>query len=279
MPFRHTLQSWDVEGLLRCQPHLTITPDDRCALLLTGRIEFTASGTNTEIITDAYEVAIHLPSDFPRGIPAVRDLSGRIKRNYHRLDDGSFCLGSPARLRLALVQSPTLRKFVEKCVIPYLYGYSFFEKYGRPPFGELAHGDQGLLDDYARLFGVSSIVASAGILKMMGMKRRVANKYLCPCGSHFKLGKCHNKVVNLLRPQLGRAWCRLQAQYLVEEYGDTLNTRNNNVRHNTPLMRARRSRKDSDRSKTGVESVAEVLKLTDEFASAQGSDLHLQKVA
>lgn len=36
------------------------------------------------------------------------------------------------------------------------------------------------------------------------MKRRRANKQLCPCGSGRRLGRCHNRKVNVLRDRVGR---------------------------------------------------------------------------
>jgi len=148
----------------------------------------------------------------------VRDIGQRIPGNYHRLTDGSFCLGSPARLRLLLADAPTVTGFIDKCVIPYLYGYSYFEKHGHLPFGELAHGGRGLIDDYKHLLHMPSIEACASMLLLIGQKRRIANKQPCPCGSGIKLGRCHNRIANRLRFKLGRWWCRTEASWLIDEY-------------------------------------------------------------
>jgi len=228
-------------------------PDDDSALLLTGTICFTATSPGLETITDAYQVSISVPPAFPRETPRVKEQGYRIDRAYHRLSDGSFCLGSPARLRLALATKPTLLGFINSCVIPYLYGYSFFERHGRPPFGELAHGDRGLIEDFMRIFGAASASACAGMLALTGMKKRVANKHRCPCGSGERLGRCHHLIVNRLRPQLGRGWCRAQAAWLIDEYVDTLEASEPAARLQLATLRPGRNRKEVQLVPTSVD--------------------------
>ena len=48
-------------------------------------------------------------------------------------------------------------------------------------------------------------------LCLTGMKKRVANKHPCPCGSGRRLGRCHCRRVNHLRRTIGRTW--FQAEY------------------------------------------------------------------
>lgn len=107
---------------------------------------------------------------------------------------------------LALGKDGTILDYIDLLVVPYLYGYSYFEKHGDLPFGELEHGKAGLLKEYAKLFGVTSEKAVPGLIQMASMKKRVANKYPCPCGSGKRLGKCHNRQVNAVRDELGRLW-------------------------------------------------------------------------
>lgn len=143
---------------------------------------------------------------FPERIPRVREMKGRIPPSFHRFTDGSLCLGSPTRLRLARQGCPYIISFVEKCVVPYLYGYSYFEKYGGMPFGELSH-EEGIREDLAELFGVNKDMV-AGFVRLAAMKEGIANKQPCPCGSTLRLGKCHHTRINGLRKRLGRFWFR-----------------------------------------------------------------------
>jgi len=107
-----------------------------------------------------------------------------------------------------LGEKPTLLTFIRKCVIPFLYGFSYFQKHGVLPFGELAHGLKGIRQDYASLFEVSNERAAEEMVRLASMKKRYANKRPCPCGSRRRVGKCHNRKINRLRRQLGRSWFR-----------------------------------------------------------------------
>jgi hypothetical protein len=123
-----------------------------------------------------------------------------------KLDDGCLCLGSQTRLLLMLSELPSIVSFVERCVIPYIYGYSYFEKHRVMLFGELAHGHAGLRQDLASLYGIRREGALPGFVRLTSMKKRLANKQMCPCGSNRRLGRCHNRRVNKLRDRLGRYW-------------------------------------------------------------------------
>jgi hypothetical protein len=69
------------------------------------------------------------------------------------------------------------------------------------PDGELSH-EEGIRDDLAELFGVENDMV-AGFVRLTAMKKGVANKQPCPCGSKMRLGKCHHNRINGLRK---RAW-------------------------------------------------------------------------
>jgi hypothetical protein len=168
-------------------------------------LRFCANGTKTEVIEDGYDVRIEAPETFPERMALAWETGGRIRSDYHKLTNGALCLGSRVRLRLQMGGSPSLLRFVERCVIPYLYGYSYSVKYGAPPFGELAHGEFGSLQDMAALLGVDDLALAARYCMLAATKRRRANKQRCPCSSGRRLGRCHNRKVNALRNRVGRA--------------------------------------------------------------------------
>src|SRR5262249_54930098 len=150
-----------------------------------------------ERIDEEYEIEITVAPGFPSCVPSVRETAGRIPTAYHKRDDGRLCLGSPTRILLLLAAVPTLRGFLERCVVPYLYGYSYFEKHGTPPFGELAHGEAGIREDFASLFGITDPRRAREFVRLAGMKKRLANKQPCPCGGALRLGRCHHRRVNV----------------------------------------------------------------------------------
>src|SRR5215475_4692873 len=166
-------------------------------------------------ISDCYKVELRIPDDFPRRVPAVFETGGRIPLSYHHLQDGSLCLGSETRIRFILSGGLSLPAFVDRCVIPYLYRYSHLKEYGEAPFEDLAHGVDGIKEDLRMLLGrgvESDVLAFVGLV---AMKKREAKKEWCPCGSHARVGRCHNRSINIWRKRLGRQWFRLVEQQLL----------------------------------------------------------------
>lgn len=208
---------WKLVELLRAHPGLSVQPIVNGQVRLAGTLAFSAHARGLERIDDAYELEIAVPDGFPRELPLVKETAGRIPEGFHTNDDGSLCLGSPVRQHLELAKAPTLPGFVKTCVIPYLYGFSYREKHGHLPFGELDHGMKGIRKDFAALFGVKDEKIGAHMVRLAGMKKRDANKQSCPCGNGRRLGKCHNRRVNTLRTRLGRTWFREQYRWMSGE--------------------------------------------------------------
>jgi hypothetical protein len=209
-----SLESLRVGELLTAYPGLKLVPTAGSEMRLVGNVSFSADAIGLERIDDAYEVEIRIPLASVRLLPVVRETGGRIPQDFHHYDNGALCLGSPAQLRLTLAEDPSILGFIQKCLIPYLYGFSYRAKHGAMPFGELEHGAKGILKDFADLFEVQTAHAAYEMVRLAGMKKRVANKSVCPCGNGVRLGKCHNRQVNRLRTQLGRLWFREQARWL-----------------------------------------------------------------
>ncbi len=144
-------------------------------------------------IDDAYRVRIDIRVDRDDEVPAVFELDGRIPRKVdeHVNPDGDFCLGSPLATRLKLGRLPSLSHFVDQCVVPFLYAASWRRKGGVGwPFNELPHYSPGLLEDYQRPLHVSTPASTRLALTALCVRRRVANKLLCPCGCQRRLGNC-----------------------------------------------------------------------------------------
>lgn len=146
---RDRLVRWRLEELLIRHPTLRLVPAPSGSTRLAGVLAFVASAPAREQIADEYHVEIDVPDSFPVQIPSVRETQGRIPADFHKLEGGDLCLGSPTRLLLIARESATLPRFVDRCVIPYLYGYSYFEKHRTMPFGDLEHGAVGIRD-YSR---------------------------------------------------------------------------------------------------------------------------------
>jgi hypothetical protein len=65
---------------------------------------------------------------------------------------------------LLLAEGMSLVGFAERCVVPYLYPYSYLKTHGEAPFGDLEHGAEGIREDLRLLFGVDakSLVSQQG---------------------------------------------------------------------------------------------------------------------
>jgi hypothetical protein len=207
-------------ALLARYPGLRLIPSGSMALCLEGSLRFCASGKKTECIEDAYDVRIEAPENFPERMALAWEIGGRIPSTYHKLDNGALCLGSRVGLRLQMGKSPSILRFVETCMIPYLYGYSYSVKHGAPPFGELEHGELGSLQELAGLLGVRDMGLAVEYCLLATMMRGRANKRPCPCRSGRRLGRCHNRKVNALRSRVGRVVLIFEMRTIARAFRD-----------------------------------------------------------
>lgn len=193
------LKQLGLSQLFERYPDLSIIPSNVRELALAGTIDFRTSHPACGEFTEAFSIEIRVPSSFPGKIPRVFEVGGRIESTFHHIGDQELCLGAELRLLLLTRQHPTLLGFIDHCVLPYLIGYSVYKRTGRMPFSELEHGARGLLDDYRDLLGVEDDSICMALLAMLRLKKRIANRKLCPCSSGKRLGRCHNRTVNRVR--------------------------------------------------------------------------------
>lgn len=212
------LERVQVQEVFRLFPRLRLRPGKK-VLTLEGPVELGPAEPPLPLIKRTFTIRIEVPDRFPEEDPRVSDIGRDIPRDHHHLSDGSFCLGSPAEVRLRARSG--LPAFLVSTVIPYLYGFAHQEAFGFMPFGELIHGNRGVLAGYEELFGVRGQPAVLAFLRACSLRRRVANRSDCPCGSLLRLGKCHHLDVNRMRVQLGRRWCRDEWHRLDGEASDT----------------------------------------------------------
>lgn len=169
----------------------------------------------------SYRLKLIVPRRFPAVLPRVYALDGCIPKDYHTNPGGDLCLGAKVYLHSIVNMTPTLLGFVDGCLVPYLYRRRHIEVFNRPPWGELDHGAPGLLQYYGHLLGTSDRRACVELLGLASLRRRVANKGPCPCGSGKRVGHCHHRRLNRLRQRCGRpvlreAQAELERQLEVE---------------------------------------------------------------
>lgn len=208
-------ETWQLEDVLSRYDGLRIVPSGDDRLCLAGNLRFRVLGPGNDLVDDTYRVEIVVPAGFPDDFPDVRETGERVPKDFHKLREGYLCVGAPTEIRLELRRSPSLLHFIERFVIPYLYGWSYFERHGKMPFGELAHGADGLRQHLAVMFGARDANRPEEFLRLASMKKRSANKMPCPCGSGRRLGRCHNRNVNQRRKEIGRAWFLCEYQRML----------------------------------------------------------------
>lgn len=182
---------------------MTIKPAQTAGLILGGMFSFRAEPKDRPEIIDEYRLRIQVPPAFPKEVPIVVELDGKIPRtkDFHVNYDATLCLGSPLRLVWNLSRRPSIGGFAAVCLVPYLYAISHKLKFGGPlPFDELPHGSSGVLADYADLFGLGSPEQAERVLRLLAMEKRIASKQPCPCGCRKRLGKCSfNRTIKAFR--------------------------------------------------------------------------------
>jgi len=196
-------------------PSMSTAPYSNTGVCLRGTFRFNANISGSEEIIDSYKLEIIVPEKYPQALPKVKETGGKIPRNgeFHVNSDGSLCFGSPLRLLKKIHAFPNLSGFANKCLVPYLYAISYkLKNGGNFVFGELAHGDQGIVDDYSQMLGLTKHAQITKAIQLLGVKKRIANKKPCPCGCGKRLGACsfHHKL-NAFRKMAPVSWFKAHA--------------------------------------------------------------------
>ena len=210
-----TPPSWGLDALREQQPDLRERPSSDGSLVLEGPVEFHGRNAEHGEVRERFEVRLKVPATFPHDLPSVWEQGGRIPPRFHtNLSDKTLCLGSPLQLSIELHAEPTLVGFVNRCLLPYFFNFVVGQRTGTLPFGELAHGKRGLLAEYQQLLGAKDASTTLSLFRLLGVKKRIANKWPCPCESGCRIGRCHNRKLNPLRKVQSRRWFARHASEL-----------------------------------------------------------------
>lgn len=180
-----------------------------------GIIRFDRTFKDYRII-DVYNLRIIFLDEYPKSIPVVHEIGGRINkiqakykitdlRDIH-YNPGTFtaCLCVKPMERIKFPDGSTFVDFLDNLVIPYFYGLSYFEENGVWPWEEYSHGGLGLLEYYVDCIKSMSKDDIVSTIKFLRQDRNWKDygKYLnkkksrrmCLCGSGKLFGECHSKA-------------------------------------------------------------------------------------
>lgn len=185
-----------VQEILKRFPELKLSKIEN-DILVSGKININCEYLNEHII-DEYEVMIIINNNYPEKLPVIREINKRIPLRYgHVYRDGELCLATDDEIKLTLGENFTLSQWIDNFVIPYLFGYSYFEKYGVMPFGERSHGTTGIIEFYKDFFNVDNEDKAVNFLKFIRSFKSYKYKghYRCPCGSGKRVRDCHKNIL------------------------------------------------------------------------------------
>ena len=209
------MRQWDALGLedfLAAHPRIRIIEINDDRIVLSGDYHLRAQLAGSQLVDQTYRLKLICPRGYPGTLPKVIDEEKYFPRSqeYHTYGDGSFCLGSELKIKSLLRGEHSLSAFFEQIVDRFLYAVTHRIEFGTFPYGELAHGEQGLIDDYGEMFGLSGKLAVLRTLQALGKRNREANKLPCPCGCDLRLGRCDYRFeLNRFRNIERRRWFRL----------------------------------------------------------------------
>ena len=175
---------------------LRLHPMDDNTWEILGDLHFVGK-FHSETIEDSYFIRIYIPPAYPKKIPKVWELGGRIPKDFHKFGDESLCLGTPLDVKIKFHKRPTLLGFIENGVIEYLFGYSYKLKNGILPFGERSHGIEGVIEHYKELFSTSHLIDVVNLLEFLVCGNYQVEKQ-CPCGSKESIEQCHGDILSRL---------------------------------------------------------------------------------
>ena len=169
--------------------------------VLSGPLSFEASVDGYTPIIECFEIELIIPDGYPNVLPRVRETDGKIGSAYdHIYQDGTLCLAVPIEERRVFLDQPSLLGFVNRLVIPYLFGYCHWKAHGIHPFDESEHGAEGIVRHYLGALQLIDERVALAVISFL-YEHGYRGHHPCPCGSGEKVRKCHGKALRALHEQ------------------------------------------------------------------------------
>lgn len=172
------------------QPQLSLREEDQY-YKLTGKYIYSLSYFKA-IFEGAKEVELYIPKAFPK-VPIKLKCKKYPEDFNHVYPNGNACLATIGEIQFFLSDSPTVEEFIEHFINPFFFTLEYFEEYHAFPFGERAHGTQGLLSFYKEKWNLDE----EDLVEMFDIifHNKYRGHHLCFCNSCKKLRDYHGKLV------------------------------------------------------------------------------------
>lgn len=159
---------------------------------------------NNIILKNELYISMFVPSSFPEKLPIVKDIMKKIDGSFHKNENDILCLACDTEMYFDLKRkvNVTISDFIERFLIPYLYSYTYYKKYGKVPFGDRDHGVFGVIDFYKEYFNLKDRSIALHFLEYMAL-RKYRGHNLCLCGSGKKVRNCHGSAIITLMETVG----------------------------------------------------------------------------
>jgi hypothetical protein len=162
-------------------------------------------------IVDRFLIEVEFPPKYPRGVPLVYEIGGRIPRTIdrHIFPTGDACLFFPLQLSDVYPAGASLLDFLKGPVQSYFVSQSYFELTGEWLLGEWPHGEDAIYDYYGSILKTKERTVISKYLQVISRKE-IKGHWPCPCGSGKLLRRCHlDEVAKLNRDY----------QYAMDQWG------------------------------------------------------------
>lgn len=168
---------------------------------------------NGVTLQDEFTIQVTSTNFNSERVPALLEIGGRTKeivrkyklpdvRELHQnLADGSACVCVKQEELTKFPPGSSLSTFMDNLAAPYLYGLSYYDKFGKWPWGEYSHGVLGILEFYADALDQTKEHYAEVIRILQNYKdvwpivrkqlRKPSSARECMCGSGKSFRDCH----------------------------------------------------------------------------------------
>lgn len=154
-------------------------------------------------ILDRYSIKVTIPKNYPKSIPIVEEVGGRVPRilDRHMNEKGEACLFLPEQRCEIWPLGSTFLEFFKGPVHNFFLGQSLVEQGEDWPFGAWDHGARGIREYYVQLFGTEDRDILLKLLEAITMSK-IKGHWPCPCKSGKRLRNCHFSLLLDLREKI-----------------------------------------------------------------------------